>query len=722
MDRYDARASVIIGDYVFDAKDLLGTGSTARVYSGLHSPSFQKCAIKEFTLKEHSLSQYEKESTILKQIQHRNIVGFYDDKEVSLHKYIILEYCSGNNVRTTLSKPENYYGFSPQLFFKFLSDLTEGLNHLNKIGIDHRDIKPENILEHFDDYHKIIFKISDFGTAKLADNLDPNDAFMVGTTGYLAPEALALYFDKGPKITDFQKTDLWSTGVTLCYIASGNHPFSPSSGPTDVSTMRHMINNKPTNAISAEQNPNNLTVSWSENLPDTCRISSPQKKVLEKILAHLLKTDFKERSSFNDYYQAVQKFLKFTIPVEVFYTNTGEILTILLDKETPVSFNLLQELIIKETDIHLNYMLLMVNGNVAGDYWRTPIDIRDQLRNTEAVSIFLCDKDQLLTNQPKFEEECLIAKTFDALLLDVNQHNDTIDLNIFKENTGIAFLKMENMNRNHQKQRLSNEALTGLANMVKEKSNDLRILKNINDEQTVMLENLIQDIFEYIHNVNESVSCSILKSNNSNLLNYYKRKQTQFSSLRNKAIALSQECQKINNGEISNIIDFVKKIKENYHRLAPLIQVHNTNNSCSSCNHGIVKSLNNTYSIIRSKNKREEKHQTSSNYDDAHHTMSGKLKNKSDIKEFMNYLEKLLIQETDCRLSLSSTLYDNYDRSAKNVKLLNKITLAIKQEEEKITSLSNLQINVRKLNKELHSITSTMPHDITTVSNLSKKK
>lgn len=80
----------------------------------------------------------------------------------------------------------------------------------------YRDLKPENILlEQNKDFDQI--KIIDFGTSLVYDDGKALDE-KLGTPYYIAPEVLNKKYN--------EKCDIWSCGVVLYIILSGQPPFN----------------------------------------------------------------------------------------------------------------------------------------------------------------------------------------------------------------------------------------------------------------------------------------------------------------------------------------------------------------------------------------------------------------------------------------------------------------------------------------------------------------
>ncbi len=89
----------------------------------------------------------------------------------------------------------------------------------HRSGIIHRDVKPSNVL--FDPTTGTV-KVTDFGSARLADTAATRSGLIMGTPAYMAPEQLA-----GAEASE--QCDLYGLGVMLFELLIGRRPFEADS-------------------------------------------------------------------------------------------------------------------------------------------------------------------------------------------------------------------------------------------------------------------------------------------------------------------------------------------------------------------------------------------------------------------------------------------------------------------------------------------------------------
>ncbi len=154
------------------------------------------------------------EVDILKQVDHPNIVKFYDMYEDEKYIYIVMELLGGGELFDQIMTKEI---FTEKESRDIIAPIFDALIYCHKIGIVHRDIKPENLLFSSKNLETGIIKVSDFGLARLL-TADQRATTTCGTPGYVAPEIIS---EKPYN----EACDFWSVGVVLFILLSGEPPF-----------------------------------------------------------------------------------------------------------------------------------------------------------------------------------------------------------------------------------------------------------------------------------------------------------------------------------------------------------------------------------------------------------------------------------------------------------------------------------------------------------------
>ena len=99
------------------------------------------------------------EVKILSNLDHPNIVKYYETYEDSKYLYLVMEYCPGGELFEKIAEKST---FSEREASIIMYDIMLAIRHCHELNIAHRDIKPENLMYGQDGHIKLI----DFGLAK----------------------------------------------------------------------------------------------------------------------------------------------------------------------------------------------------------------------------------------------------------------------------------------------------------------------------------------------------------------------------------------------------------------------------------------------------------------------------------------------------------------------------------------------------------------------------
>ena len=156
------------------------------------------------------------EIDILKNLDHPNILRLYETIEDNNSIYLVTEICEGGELFDEILARNR---FEEKDAAPIMKQLLSAINYCHKKNVCHRDLKPENVL--LDSKDKQTIKVIDFGTSQVFANEEKME-LVLGTAYYIAPEILSGKYD--------EKCDMWSIGVILYILLSGEPPFS---GTTD---------------------------------------------------------------------------------------------------------------------------------------------------------------------------------------------------------------------------------------------------------------------------------------------------------------------------------------------------------------------------------------------------------------------------------------------------------------------------------------------------------
>uniref|UniRef100_A0A0N4ZSG5 non-specific serine/threonine protein kinase n=1 Tax=Parastrongyloides trichosuri TaxID=131310 RepID=A0A0N4ZSG5_PARTI len=179
--------------------------------------------IKEIVM--HNLSLIERQSALnevllLSQLDHRNIISYYDSFEEDGILMIEMEYADGGNLSQFLMMQDEY--INEDVIWFIFTQIVDGVCYLHQNNILHRDLKTANIfLTKNNDV-----KIGDFGISKIMGTNTKMDGAktVIGTPYYISPEMC-----EGKSYNE--STDIWSLGCVLYEMACLQKTFEATNLP-----------------------------------------------------------------------------------------------------------------------------------------------------------------------------------------------------------------------------------------------------------------------------------------------------------------------------------------------------------------------------------------------------------------------------------------------------------------------------------------------------------
>jgi serine/threonine protein kinase/tetratricopeptide (TPR) repeat protein len=213
--------------------ETLGRGGMGVVYKAEDTKLDRTVALKflsaELLLDSEARERFVTEAQAASRLDHPNICTIHEigETEDGL-MYIAMPYYKGQTLKEKMRSGD--LGLEEGL--DIIRQIAQGLAKAQGKGIVHRDIKPANVIVTEDGLAKVL----DFGLAKLAgvSHLTKTGTTM-GTVGYMSPEQA-----QGEEVDS--RTDIWSLGVLLYEILTGQLPFK---GESEQSVIYSLVNKEP---------------------------------------------------------------------------------------------------------------------------------------------------------------------------------------------------------------------------------------------------------------------------------------------------------------------------------------------------------------------------------------------------------------------------------------------------------------------------------------------
>ena len=260
----------------------IGKGYFGKIYSVKVIKTGEMRACKQLSklgIVDHKKLQ--REIDILMKADHPNIIKLYEYFESKNNFYLVMEECNGGELFDKIIEHiDNDEMYTEKEAAEIIMEIMSAIEYCHNNGICHRDLKPENLLylKKGDEKDNPI-KIIDFG---LSQNIDIKKILSskVGTAYYVSPEILSGKYN--------EKCDIWSAGVILYVLLSGDPPFNGPSDRVIYSKIKNMKFDFPSNkwnSISSE----------AKDLLNHMLVPENERYTAKQVLAHPWFKNVKEK-------------------------------------------------------------------------------------------------------------------------------------------------------------------------------------------------------------------------------------------------------------------------------------------------------------------------------------------------------------------------------------------------------------------------------------------
>ncbi len=210
----------------------LGEGGMGIVYKAEDTKLKRTVALKflpsELTRDPQAKERFLHEAQAAAALEHQNICNIYEIDESEGQIFIVMSYVEGDNLKEKIQSGP----LKIDEALKIAIQAAEGLQAAHEKGIVHRDIKSANIMV----TGKGQTKLMDFGLAKLKGQTKiTKEGSTLGTAAYMSQE-------QARGIDVDHRTDIWSLGVVLYEMITGQLPFR---GEYEQAVVYSIMNEQP---------------------------------------------------------------------------------------------------------------------------------------------------------------------------------------------------------------------------------------------------------------------------------------------------------------------------------------------------------------------------------------------------------------------------------------------------------------------------------------------
>ncbi|MBE7383944.1 MAG: serine/threonine protein kinase [Leptolyngbya sp. SIO1E4] len=206
---------------------LVGQGQFGQVYCAIHHKAARLVALKHLNRDRLTTRRFLRELRFLLSLEHPHIVNCYALEQSATGRQLVLDYCEGGTLRSIMEQETQ---LTLAEILTLVTDILSALEHAHSQRIVHCDIKPENILLSLTP-NGWQAKVSDFGIARLNQELRGEHTGATGSPAYMAPERFYHQYA--------ETSDLYAVGIILYELLVGDRPFSGSHTQLMVAHLNH---------------------------------------------------------------------------------------------------------------------------------------------------------------------------------------------------------------------------------------------------------------------------------------------------------------------------------------------------------------------------------------------------------------------------------------------------------------------------------------------------
>jgi serine/threonine-protein kinase len=229
---WDMATSDLTGRRVgrYRIQEMIGAGGMGVVYRALDTRLGRDVALKVLppglTADQERRMRFIREAKAASALNHPGIITIYDIDKADGIEFIAMEYIAGRTLQDLITSKELTAPDAVNLALQ----IVQALAAAHSAGIVHRDIKPANIMIVGFPSSSFQAKVLDFGLAKLAEPIGPDETLpedmtqssVIGTAAYMSPEQA-----EGRAVD--ARSDIFAFGCVLYETLSGSRAFQGSS-------------------------------------------------------------------------------------------------------------------------------------------------------------------------------------------------------------------------------------------------------------------------------------------------------------------------------------------------------------------------------------------------------------------------------------------------------------------------------------------------------------